>query len=371
MRISNRSFLTYFYRACFSFIAGYTFFSGSLYSAHAETVVSHIEIPKQTVNDPYAKYKIFIPANDWFTLSDGAKIPVRVWRAPHQQMIMLALHGFNDSRDAWEDSARYFIDQGITIISPDQRGFGEAPLRGSWAGTDRMVQDIIEETNLLKKRYPNTPIYFMGESMGGSLLMCLAARPDAPPVNGYILLAPAVWGPKQIGVIGDLSLQFLNAVVPNWELSPKNAPVKVVASNNQESLIRLYFDPLSLHNAKVKALYGLVGLMGEAVKSAPSVRYPILVIYGDRDQLVPAKAMKHAWASFPKWVRKDYIPVGYHLLLRDKNRELVAQDIISWMKDPDQWLPSGGDAATAAWMSVLGDGKVPFFMPSQMDNIVK
>ncbi|CAI3936234.1 Lysophospholipase [Commensalibacter communis] len=373
MRILNRSFLTHFCRMCFSFIMGCSFLGGNSHNAQAKNSQKTVEMAQQTnATDPYANYKTLVPASEWLTLSDGAKIPLRIWQAPSQRAIIFALHGFNDSRDAWEDSAEYFVNKGISIYSPDQRGFGQAPLRGKWSSTDRMVQDVAEEVTIIKNRFPNTPIYLMGESMGGAVLMCLAARDDAPQVNGYILLAPAVWGSKQIGVIGDVSLRFLNLIAPNWQLNPSKAPVKrVTASDNNDSLIRLYFNPLTLHNTRVKALHGLVKLMDDAIKAAPRVRYHSLVQYGDNDQLVPSASMYSVWEKFPKWVRKDYVPNGYHLLLRDQNRKIVAKDIISWMNDPDQWLPSGGDTAAAAWMSVKGKGQVPFFVPSQVDNIVQ
>lgn len=350
---------------------GCSFFSNHYNTAHAEKK-EKVAMSGQAVNDPYAHFKRLIPASEWLTLSDGARIPLRVWQADNPKAIILALHGFNDSRDAWEESAALFVKEGVSIYAPDQRGFGEAPLRGSWAGQKRMVQDVIEEVAILKAKYPQTPIYLMGESMGGSVLLCLAARQDAPSVNGYILLAPAVWGRQQIGVAGDISLRFLNMLAPNWKLSGRKLPIKIIASNNDQSLMRLYFDPLSLRTTKIKALNGLVRLMGHAVKASSHVRFPMLVLYGDHDQLVPASATRHVWQKLPKWVRKDYVPGGYHLLLRDRDRSVVAQDIISWIFTPDQWLPSGGDVAASTWMSIDDKGsKVPFYMPSQLDNIIK
>ncbi|ARW48094.1 alpha/beta hydrolase [Acetobacter pasteurianus] len=135
-----------------------------------------------------------VPPDRMFTLSDGAAIPARVWKAQEQPRgILLALHGFNDSRDAWEQPAPFFAGQGITVVAPDQRGFGEAPNRGEWAGSDRMVQDVREEIAILQKENPQIPLYLTGESMGGAILMLLMSKSDAPSVAGTLLLAPAVW----------------------------------------------------------------------------------------------------------------------------------------------------------------------------------
>ena len=40
----------------------------------------------------------------------------------------------------------------------------------------------------------------MGESMGAAVLMVLAANPAPPPVDGYVLIAPAVWGRAEMNV---------------------------------------------------------------------------------------------------------------------------------------------------------------------------
>ncbi len=95
--------------------------------------------------------------------------------------VVLALHGFNDSRDAWEIPAPDFAAAGIALYAPDQRGFGEAPGRGLWAGADAMADDAAEMARLLRRRYSGAKLYLMGESMGGAVLMRLASRAEAPP----------------------------------------------------------------------------------------------------------------------------------------------------------------------------------------------
>ena len=47
---------------------------------------------------------------------------------------------------------------------------------------------------LLRARYPHTRLILMAESMGAAALMVLATEPNPPPVDGYVLIAPAVWG---------------------------------------------------------------------------------------------------------------------------------------------------------------------------------
>src|SRR5690349_17861713 len=131
-----------------------------------------IEQPRQTTNA--------------FVMSDGTRLPYRVWHANGEPLaVILALHGMNDSRDAWEYPAPEFAAHGITVIAPDQRGFGETKDRGHWPGTQALVTDAQEMVTLVRQRYPRTRLILMGESMGAAVLMCLAASGSPSPVDGY------------------------------------------------------------------------------------------------------------------------------------------------------------------------------------------
>ncbi|WP_338421335.1 alpha/beta hydrolase [Acetobacter conturbans] len=329
----------------------------------------------------YAAYARLIPPDRLLTLSDGARIPVRIWPAkgPEKGRI-LALHGFNDSRDAWEFSAPAFAASGFTVWAPDQRGFGAAPERAGWDGTERLVKDAREELMQMAREsataFGHIPVWLMGESMGGAVAMLAASGPQAPSMAGVILLAPAVWN---LGPIGRLPAHLLADIAPEGALSGHELPVHVVATNNIAALRRLYFDPLTLHITHFRALRGLVDLMAQASHAAKSQHVPTLVIYGDRDQFVPPEAMAHAWRHFPAEVRRDLIPGGHHLLLRDREGGRVVDDILSWLDHPDAPLPSGGDVSAAVWAAENGaqpDGPAqgavqPFpLLPSRLDGAV-
>lgn len=320
-----------------------------------------------------------VPAQLHFAMSDGAKLPARLWPAAVKERgIMLALHGFNDSRDAWEVPAAFFAKQGITVIAPDQRGFGQAPSRSFWTGSQRMVDDAREMVAHIQQDHPTLPLYLAGESMGGAVLMVLMAQPEAPHVAGTLLLAPAVWN---LGGLATVPLGLFSTLAPHALVPEQTVPVHVVATDNRAALIRLYYDPLTLHATRWEALQGLVTLMKQAATAAKALRGPVFCAYGDRDQLVPPTAMATAWQAMqhnhagPK-PRLDLIPGGHHLLLRDRNGNLVMQDMLSWILTPERWLPSGGDSATATWLAnqqgLVGYGKQapPICLPAQLDALV-
>ena len=287
---------------------------------------------------------------DHFTMPDGAVLPARAWLPPSApKAVVLALHGFNDSRDAWDIPAPAFTKAGIALYAPDQRGFGAAPARGTWPGVPALANDAAEILRQLRARYPGTPLYAMGESMGGALLMTLAARPDAPQIEGWVLLSPAVWSREQMGPAMSAALWIASGLLPGLSFTGAEAPVRVRASDNNEALLALVRNPLTIRRTRLDTISGLTDAMDAAQAAAPALHGRTLILYGAKDTLVPETATAHAWSRLPEGTRCAYYPNGYHLLLRDLNRTAPLNDVISWITDPGAFLPSGADAAAAAW----------------------
>jgi alpha-beta hydrolase superfamily lysophospholipase len=285
-----------------------------------------------------------------FQMPDGIRLPYRAWLPQGPPgAVVLALHGMNDSRDAWEIPAPHFTEAGIVVFAPDQRGFGATAARGYWPGSDALAQDAAAMVRLLRARYPGTRLLLMGESMGAAVLMHLATLPDAPRVDGYILIAPAVWGRAEMNPLLRAALWTASQLFPGYELT---GGVRVTASDNRAALIRLSTDPLTLHATRVDAVRGLVNLMDDALAAAPDFSAPALILYGGKDELIPPRAIAATWRGLPPdVVRRAFYPGGYHLLLRDLDRAGPIGDVLSWIANPAALLPTGADRAAAAWLA--------------------
>ena len=291
-----------------------------------------------------------------FVMPDGMRLPYVSWLpAGKPRVVVLALHGMNDSRDAWEIPGPEFAAAGVAVFAPDQRGFGATASRGYWAGTPGLVDDARTMTRLLRARYPDAKLYLMGESMGAAVLMVLATSPEAskvdgPKVDGYVLSAPAVWGRAKMNPLLRGLLWVAARTVPGFELVNRGY-IKVKASDNRDALIRLSKDPLTIHGTRVDALRGLVDLMDAALAAAPSFRAPALFLYGGKDELVPDRATAATWRALPAGqVRRAYYPDRYHLAMRDLGRAEVINDVLAWMNGPSAPLTSGADRAAEGWV---------------------
>ncbi len=107
------------------------------------------------------------------TAADGAQLPLHIWLAEtpgkNPRAVIIALHGFNDYSNAFYLLAPWWAKQGVTTYAYDQRGFGGAPHRGFWPGTQTLTADLRAAVHAIRARHPEIPIYVLGVSMGGRL----------------------------------------------------------------------------------------------------------------------------------------------------------------------------------------------------------
>jgi acylglycerol lipase len=287
---------------------------------------------------------------DHAVMADGYVLPLSVWRPPAGapvRAVVLALHGLNDYRRAFAAIGPYLATRGIVTYAYDQRGFGETQGRGVWHGGRRLADDMRTMANLLRIAYAGRPLYAVGESLGGAVL--LSTLEGTPPdVDGMILIAPAVWARDTMPLLQRLSLQLAAHIVPAETVT--GGFLHISPSDNTRMLRALHDDPLTIKATRIDVLYGTVRLMDRALASASRLFMPAFILYGGHDQIIPPQPVCAMLKKLPhgaqrRW-RMAYYPDGYHMLTRDLHRDAVVQDIAAWLADPDAALPSGDEILT-------------------------
>jgi len=279
-----------------------------------------------------------------YVTADGTALPLAVWPAEGgpPKAVILGLHGFGDYRNAWEEPAALWAEDGITTYAYDQRGFGKSPTRGRWPGTQTLADDAKTVAALLRARYPGVPLYLAGESMGGAI--ALVAADQGAPVDGLILLSAALRSRDTLGPLVSGGLWLFAHSVPWLPNGPTSIDYK--PTDNPKTLEKLSKDPLMLRQARADMAWGLVEAMDAAKVAAGRIKLPYIMLHGVGDRLVPERPVRSAIEIMP--VRPDsklvFYANGYHLLLRDKDGVVVATDIAAWIADKKAPLPSGAEA---------------------------
>ncbi|QQP89296.1 lysophospholipase [Skermanella sp. TT6] len=282
---------------------------------------------------------------------DGVALPMRAWLpepdGPPLRAVVLALHGFNDYSNAFEGTGSFFAARGIATYAYDQRGFGAHERPGIWPTADTLIADLHTAASLVRRRHPGLPLYLLGESMGGAVILSALAGPPPPGTEplepaGTILSAPAVWDRDSLTALQRAALWISYRTVP-WLRLTAPRELKIRPSDNIEMLRGLSRDPLVIKGTRVDAVEGLVRLMSRAAAAVPELPAPALVLYGLNEQVIPRAPIEKALAALPRHVDSAVYEEGYHMLMRDLQGETVLRDMVSWIGNPSAPLPSGAD----------------------------
>jgi alpha-beta hydrolase superfamily lysophospholipase len=282
---------------------------------------------------------------DAAVMEDGARLPSRSWvPAGPPRAAIVAVHGLNDYSGGFDATGRFLSAHGFMVYAFDQRGFGRAAQRGIWAGGDRMADDAWHVARLVRERHPGVPLYALGESMGGAVLLRALQRHPQGWIDAVALSAPAVWNRSEMRRYQRLPLNVLAHSWRSLKLSGRMTGRK--PSDDPATLQWLRDDPLVIRKARVDVLWGLADLMDAVTLEPMTPGVPTLVLYGAHDEIVQAEPMS-AWLETVRAADDWHValyPSGWHLLTRDLDAPRVLADLAAWFGRPGASLPSGADS---------------------------
>jgi acylglycerol lipase len=273
--------------------------------------------------------------NAYAVAADGYHIPITRWKPSNQvKAIVLALHGLNDYSRAFQDLGVELSGKGIMTIAYDQRGFGTTQGRGRWHSNERLVDDLRTMIKLLRTHYQGTPLYVVGESMGGAVILASLAK-EPLDADGLILLAPAIWSRDSMPFYQRVLLWVAAHTMPGKQLTGEGLNLK--PSDNAAMLKALSSDPMVIKKTRVDVLYGVTNLMDQASNASLKFSGDTLILYGEHDEIIPKAPTCRMLDRFANDGNHRYQTIiyanGYHMLTRDLQGKKVIGDMAQWILD--------------------------------------
>ena len=203
---------------------------------------------------------------------------------------MVLLHGFPLDHHLWDDIAP-LLEDNFDLILPDLRGFGESTTVDLFYAMEDFASDVAGLLDYLG--IPKATI--VGHSMGG-----------------YIALAFARLYPERVSGLGLVASQAAADAPERREGRYKSAAEvadKGIASVVELMTTKFTSDPRlreaarqSMERQPPAAYIGALKAMAERVDSTPllsSIQYPVVIVHGDADALVPIDRAREVKAAVP------------------------------------------------------------------------
>lgn len=231
-------------------------------------------------------------------------IPTYQWMPTEgkPKAIILGIHGLTLHGRRFRVLARSLAINGIGFVALDMRGFGRCYFGAdskqfSSSGEDRQkidneksYEDIVQLSKALKADYPDIPFVALGESLGCTFCVRLAAEhPEI--VYGTILSAPAVKVNKDMYFgEGQLRAGLKSVVVPDHEMNLSGFFAEL-CSSRPEVQKEMQDDPLILKKITLRRLIPVDLFVDKTTqwgkKTAKDLH--VLILQGSSDGCVSAK----------------------------------------------------------------------------------
>jgi alpha-beta hydrolase superfamily lysophospholipase len=262
---------------------------------------------------------------------DGQTLFLRSWQPrKNEKAIVFLLHGFSEHSGRYESWAKRFAENNVSVYAMDYRGHGKAGgVRGHTPSYKHLLDDI--DILLQQANTDSKPTFLYGQSLGGNLVLNYALERQ-PDLNGIISTAPwlkLVYKPKTIAI---LSARILRKIAPSFT---RKAGLDINLLSHDPKIAEAYAkDKLNHQFITPTMFFGAIKAGEKAIKYAPQIKLPVLLMHGTGDLITSfeaskklAERLKNAGGdiSFISW--EDC----YHEIHNETNNAEIFQEILKWI----------------------------------------
>ena len=278
---------------------------------------------------------------DW-TDAKGLKFHARGWEPDTKPKAAAAfVHGLGEHMGRFAHVGDAFSKQGYALMGADLRGHGRSGgPRGHTPSLEAFLQDIDLLLEHVHARYPGTPMFLYGHSLGAILVLNYGLR-RKPDLKGVIATSPALHSEIESQRAKVMLSKVLGGLVPTVAV-PSGLRTNMLSHDPQVEQDYIH-DPL-VHD-KVSLGFGKAMMSANqwALAHASEFPLPLLLMHGTLDTIAfPSSSQEFAAALGDKVTLVMWEDM-YHETHNEPRKDEVLQTIIKWM---DQHL-NHGDAGLA------------------------
>ncbi|MBZ0307793.1 MAG: lysophospholipase, partial [Anaerolineae bacterium] len=214
------------------------------------------------------------------TTSDGLKLHVQEWSIPEPKATVVLVHGFAEHIGRYVHVAEALNRAGYHVVGCDHRlhGKSEGTPRAYVTDVDVLVRDLKQVWDNVKT---DNPMFMLGHSMGGLIATCFALRYQEE-MRGLVTSGAALLSRYSISLLMLSAVQFVARFAPR---TPALTLSSSLLSHDPQIVTAYDSDPLVSREPTSAATLAAFAKAGEeALKLAPTLKIPLLMLHGEQDK---------------------------------------------------------------------------------------
>lgn len=270
---------------------------------------------------------------------DEAKVKLffQGWQQNQQegepQAVICLVHGLGEHSGRYREIAQFFSGCGFSLLSYDLYGHGRSSgQRGTIPSYEFMISSVEELVKTADEKFPTTPLFLYGHSLGGNLALNYALRRKTAEIQGLIMTSPWLRLKQKPVLPLRLLANLIYKINPDFTLP--NGIDSEDLSQSEETRQNYEEDEL-VHDRISVRLFIDAARAGEwALENYDRLKLPLLLMHGDEDNITdPAASRQLAEKLLETAAKCQYIEYEglQHELHKSSRKQQVFQQIKSFM----------------------------------------
>ncbi len=266
-----------------------------------------------------------------FGASDGYPLYLRHYPAVAPRARLVFVHGIRSHGGWYERSCRALAERGFDVHFLDRRGAGlNTAHRGDAPNFRRLLDDLAEYVQHLRREKAWLPVFVCGISWGGKLAVGLPYRkPNL--IDGLVLLCPGIV-PKVAPPLPQRARIAVARVFRPWKFFPipLNEPDLFTASPAWREYINR--EPHGLRAATSRFLFSSFSLDLYLRRAAKRVAVPTLLLLAENDRIISNAQTEAFVRRFPGGAEVVTYSGAHHTLEFEPDGHPWLEDVVRWLE---------------------------------------
>lgn len=266
----------------------------------------------------------------YFKSHDHHRLYSESYHPKKPKAVLIFIEGLNEHVGRYQNTTNYFSDD-FTLYYYDHRGHGHSDgVRSHVEHFHNYVLDLEEFVSLVQRQEKDQPIFMVGHSMGGQILLNYLGLSQHVKLSGFITSSPNIRARVSFLAIKKLIGEQIVHFAPKLKLRNSFDSKWLSRDKNVGEVYKK--DPLVAQYITASLAREIMANQETIIDLATNITLPALMLHGGEDHICDPKGSEDFFENLGSQDKELKIYKGfYHEIFNEIGKEEVFEDMSRWL----------------------------------------